>query len=79
MREATAPVFRVGEIRFRLRRLRMLIRVVVVRVVRKARSVVVGFLRPMAVLAKRVMKRDVSQGQDIEPDDPQHSGDERPC
>jgi hypothetical protein len=35
--------------------------VVVVCVVRKARSVVVGFLRPVPVLAKRLMKGDVSQ------------------
>ena len=63
MGKATPPVFGTGRIRLRIGRLRMpspeVVVVVVVCVVRKARSVVVGFLRPM--LAKRLMKGDVSQ------------------
>jgi len=61
--KATPPVFGTGRIRLRIGRLRMPSPevVVVVCVVRKARSVVVGFLRPMPVLAKRLMKGDVSQ------------------
>jgi len=63
--KATPPVFGTGRIRLRIGRLRMpspeVVVVVVVCVVRKARSVVVGFLRPMPVLAKRLMKGDVSQ------------------
>lgn len=65
MGKATPPVFGTGRIRLRIGRLRMpspeVVVVVVVCVVRKARSVVVGFLRPMPVLAKRLMKGDVSQ------------------
>lgn len=63
MGKATPPVFGTGRIRLRIGRLRMPSPevVVVVCVVRKARSVVVGFLRPMPVLAKRLMKGDVSQ------------------
>jgi len=59
--EATPPVVRVGKIRLRIVRLRMSIPVVVGCVVRKARRAVVGLVRPMLVLAKRLMKRDVSQ------------------
>ena len=80
MRQATVSVVRIRKLRLRFGRLDLSASVVmVVACVVGQPSVVVVLLCTVAVFAKRLMKNDVGERQQVEPDDPQNTRGERPC